>query len=395
MILKNLFISFLSLFKWIIISSLKNILLILDHYKEGNKENRSIRVTSINIKNDGQDDDKETSIYCFKIFQFNVVKIENTKKNLCYLKFKLSLERFIMIIMLIKYFIAIIIHNNDYALYYGDITKDFGGLQIGFQLVIFFITLLSLIASYFFNEKPKYLKIIHLMKVYNGELKPNAISLYDTKQIKQFYKLCRVSQLIYDFTMYLNTPITSIFFIWFAVSVYSSYEMLIMLFWSLIWICWMTIIVDCLGRCSNWSVLTFFYILLLIEQLYDDINDRLYQSNKHNKFLDLRLRILIKRLNKICLTCKSLYHFWEKFLTLCFSIYFIGNVMFTYELIFGDKHKVFLVKFICGLASAITLFTFVLSFSLISFVSSKKQIISSAIRAFDSFKLNIRSRIKV
>ena len=137
-----------------------------------------------------------------------------------------------MIIMLIKYFIAIIIHNNDYALHYGDITKDFGGLQIGFQLAIFFITFLSLIASYFFNEKPKYFKIIHLMKVYNGQLKPNAISLYDEKQIKQFYKLCRVSQLIYDFTMYSNTSITSIFFIWFAVSVYSSYKMLIMLFWS-------------------------------------------------------------------------------------------------------------------------------------------------------------------
>lgn len=166
-----------------------------------------------------------------------------------------------------------------------------------------------------------------------------------------------------------------------------------MLFWSLINVSWLLIIVDCLNRCTEWSILTFLYILLLIDQFKDDINSKIYRLK--NKYSDSGVRIMIKRLIKVCLIFKSLCNLWEKFLVSCFLTYFIVIMIFTYEFFFGNQDKIFIVKFICFMVCFIVLFMFILIYSLISFVSFKKQSILSAIRSFDSLKLSINTKIKV
>ena len=103
---------------------------------------------------------------------------------------------------------------------------------------------------------------------------------------------------------------------------FSSFELIIMLFWSLIYISWLLIVTDCLNRCTEWSILTFLYMLLLVDQFKDDINSKIYQSK--DKCSDSGVRIVIKHLNKVCLIFKSLYHFWEKFLVQ-FHLVFISS----------------------------------------------------------------------
>lgn len=392
MILTHLCIFFLLPIKWITICLivLFNKISILFRLKKVNKKNQ-IRNQITPVIKDVEIHPK--FFYSFKFYEFNVVKMENSKRNRRNLRLKLAFERFIIITMLIRYFIAIIIRRNDFAVFYGDITKDFGGLQTGFQLAIFMSTFLSLIASYFFNENPMNLKVINLMKVYNKELAPKVIGLYGQKQVEKFYQFCQISQLIYNQNMYINVPIFSSFFIIFTFVMYSSFQLIIMLFWSLIWILWMMVVVDCINRCTEWSILTFFYISLLIDQLQDGINSKIHQSK--DKLLNFRVQIFIKRLNKVCIICKSFYNFWEKYLALSFLIYLICNITFTYEFFLGNQNKIIIVKFICFISSLLILFMLILIYSLISYVSFRKQSISVSFKSFDSLKLSLSTGIKV
>ena len=104
------------------------------------------------------------------------------------------------------------------------------------------------------------------------------INLFHQKQIQKFQQFCKISQLIYDQSMYMYQPIFSIFYVLFTLIQFSSFELIIMLFWSLIYISWLFIITDCLNQCTEWSILTLLYMLLLVDQFKDDINSKIYQS---------------------------------------------------------------------------------------------------------------------
>ena len=270
---------------------------------------RRIKIIKVYVRKDIQAQEKTSmkKLYYIKFYKFNVVKMENSKRNRRNLRFKLAFERFILIIMIIKNSIAFITRRNDYYLFHGDITYLFGGLQTGFQVGILACTIFCLMASYFFNQNPIHLNIINLIKVYNKEVDPKVINLFHQKQIKKFQQFCKISQLIYDQSMYMYQPIFSIFYVVFTFIKFSSFELIIMLFWSLIYISWLLIITDCLTRCTEWSILTFLYMLLLIDQFKDDLNSKIYQSK--DKCSDFGVRIVIKRLNQVSLIFKSLYHF--------------------------------------------------------------------------------------
>lgn len=387
----NMFTFFLTVLKWISVQPAKFISKTTNLFRSAENSNQTNKVR------DEQTDDQEAenTDYYFELFKFNAVKVTKPSIKEDHLKFKLVFERIIIVLMSTIYLIALFIHNNDYAVYYGDITKDFGGLQVGFQLAIFVTTFLAMVTTWFFNDKPINLKIFNLMQVLNDELTPQSIGLHGKKQIDKFFKFGKISEWIFIIATRSNSCMISLFFIVFITFMYSSFDLVIMSFWLFIWIAWIVVILDVLCRCSNWCVLTFYYILLLIEQLRDDIIKKIDKTSFHRCNYNVKILTLIDKLNNVCLKCNELYNFWDKYMSLFFSLYFIGNILFTYEFLFGDQRKLFIVKFICLLASVAIYFIFILMYSLISFVSYKKNYISSRFKLFVKYPLNTQTRIKV
>ena len=111
MILTNLCIFCLSPIKWITLYLivLFNKISILSRLKEIIKKNKITPVMKdVEIH--------PNFVYCFKFYEFNVVKMENSKRNRRNLRFKLAFERFILIIMIIKKFNCIY-HTTKWLLF--------------------------------------------------------------------------------------------------------------------------------------------------------------------------------------------------------------------------------------------------------------------------------------
>ena len=108
MILINLFTFCLSFIKWIIlrlILSIDNILVYMMKILNGENKRR-IKIAKVYVEKNIQAQEKTQmkKLYCIKFDKFNVVKMENSKRNRRNLRFKLAFERFILIIMIIKKF---------------------------------------------------------------------------------------------------------------------------------------------------------------------------------------------------------------------------------------------------------------------------------------------------
>ena len=387
----NMFTFFLTLLKWISIQPIKFLSKTTNLFRSDEISNQTNKVGD----EETTDQDVQNTDYYFEFFKFNAVKVTKSSIKENNLKFKLLFERIIMVLMSTIYLIALLIHNNDYAVYYGDITKDFGGLQVGFQLAIFVTTFLATVATFFFNEKPINLKVFDLMQVLNGELTPQSIGLHRKKQIDKFLKFGKLCERILITSARSNIWIISLFFIIFIMFKYSSFDLIIMSFWLFIWIAWIIVLLDLFGRCNNWCVLTFYYILLLIEQLKYDIINKIDNTSSNRRNYNSKILTLTDQLNDVCLKCNELYNFWDKYMSLFFSLMFIANILFVYEFLFGDQRKLFIVKFICLLSASCIYFIFILMYSLISYVTYKKNYISSRFKLFVKYPLNINTRVKV
>ena len=205
----NMFTFFLTLLKWISIQPIKFFSKTTNLFRSDEDLNQTNKVGD----EETTDQNVENTEYYFEFFKFNAVKVTKSSIKEDNLKFKLVFERTIMVLMLTIYFIALFIHNNDYAVYYGDVTKDFGGLQVGFQLAIFVTTFLGMVSTLFFNGKPITLKVFHLMQVLSGEITPQSIGLHGKKQIDKFFRFGKLCEWIFITTTRSNVWIISFFFV--------------------------------------------------------------------------------------------------------------------------------------------------------------------------------------
>ena len=115
----NMFTFFVALLKWISIQPIKLLSKITNLFHSINNSNQTDKVGD----QERVDQDVQEIDYYFEFFKLNVVKVTKSSIKENNLRFKLVFERIIIVLMSTIYFIALLIHNNDYAVYYGDIKK--------------------------------------------------------------------------------------------------------------------------------------------------------------------------------------------------------------------------------------------------------------------------------
>ena len=137
------------------------------------------------------------------------------------------------------------------------------------------------------------------------------------------------------------------------------------------------------------------YLIFTFIHFHSYIINKIDKTSFNRLNYNFKILTLIDQLNEVCLKCNELYNFWDKYISLFFSLMFIANILFVYEFLFGDQTKLFIVKFICLLSASCIYFIFILMYSLISYVSYKKNYISSRFKLFVKYPLNINTRVKV
>ena len=361
---------------------------IIDKFKDIKLKLRKLKTKAVKVKPVEADvvKDDDDYYYYFEPLKFNVSRVNGYTKRI-YRRI-LLIQELIMLKNIVLYSFSILFKNNDYAIYYGDITGRFKGFRFAFQITIIVMSSFGLATSLLFNHNPEKLKIINLMKVINKLANPKIITLYSKNQIKILFMIGKFYEIISCF-VYISVSLISFqFLLFYIITRYSSLQMWIGIFWILIDMLWIVAATVNACRLFSWLHLSLIYLILLIRQFKSTYEILPIMTNLH-------LIRLLKKLDEICVIWKVYNRFWEKSFLVSLAFCSFTNFMFIHEAIFnssdkGISYKIFYIFFV-----SLSFYTISTMYSSTAYLCYNKRHLNKIIKSVNSSLFTNNNRIKV
>lgn len=347
---------------------------------------RKLKTKTVKVKPVEADVVKDDYYYYFEPLKMNVSRVNGYAKRI-YRRI-LLIQKLIMLKNIVLYSFSIILKNNDYAIYYGDITGRFKGFRFAFQITIIVMSLFGLATSLSLNHNPEKLKIIDLMKVINKLANPRMITLYSKNQIKILFMIGKFYQIMGCF-IYISISLISFqFLLFYIVTRYSSLQMWIGIFWILIDMLWIVAATINACRSFSWLHLSLIHLILLVRQFKSSYEILPIITNLH-------LIKMLKKLDGICVIWKVYNRFWEKFFLVSLGFCSFTNFMFTHEAIFNSSDKDISYKILYIFFVSLSFYTISTMYSLTAYLCYNKRHLNKIIKSINPSLFTTNNRIKV
>ena len=379
------FLPFLMWFKAKLVMFYMNI---IDKFKDIKLKLRKLKTKTVQVKpvEDDVIKDDDYYYYYFEPLKINVSRVNGYTKRI-YRRI-LLIQELIMLKNIVLYSFSIIFKNNDYAIYYGDITGRFKGFRFAFQITIISTSMFGLATSLLLNHNPEKLKMIDLMKVINRLANPNIINLYSKNQTKILFMIGDFYQIMGCFVYISISLIGFQFLLFYIITRYSSLQMWIGIFWILADMLW--IVAATVNACRSfiWLHLSLIYLMLLIRQFKSTYKILPIITNLH-------LIRMLKKLDEICVIWKVYNRFWEKFFLVSLAFCSFTNFMFVHEAIFNSSDKGISYKILYVFFISLSFYTISTMYSLTAYLCYNKRYLIRIIKSINPSSFTINNRIKV